>query len=154
MKYILFLFVLLFLESTVTTMPITLGFLLLIHIAQKDYFVFPLAFFSGLLLDILLVRSLGATSIFYVLFLCFVFMYEKKFEVQTPLFVFFALFLGSIGYLWVVGYKSILLSAVVTAIFFSALFVILQRLRYELSDSRKSNQSKNNWKIFGQGLYN
>lgn len=128
MKYIPFIFVLLLLESTVTTMPITLGFLLLVYILKKDHLIFFLAFFSGLLLDTLLIRSLGTTSIFFILFFFTVFLYERKFEVQTPLFIFFALFFGGAAYLWLVGYKSILLQAGVAAFLFSLSFWVLQRL--------------------------
>ncbi|MBI2430574.1 MAG: hypothetical protein HYV39_01000 [Candidatus Levybacteria bacterium] len=143
-----FIFIPVLLEGSVTTLPLTFCLLLIFYIFQKDAVIFPISLLAGILLDLLLVRSIGISSIFFILFLFIVFLYERKFEIETVPFVFFASFLGSLGYLWIFGYKDILLQAGVVAIFFSALFVILQRFGYELSDSRITNKSQNNWEIF------
>ncbi|MBP9719551.1 MAG: hypothetical protein KBD46_03700, partial [Candidatus Levybacteria bacterium] len=65
MVYILIgfgIFLALFLQTSSTTMPIFLGVLLSLYIYHRQSWVFFLAFFSGILLDILLVRTVGLTS--------------------------------------------------------------------------------------------
>jgi cell shape-determining protein MreD len=88
-----------FLEATFTTFPLVFLILLIISIILKKTFIFPIAFFMGLLLDALSVRDIGSESIFFLVFLFLVFLYQKKFEIDTLPFVFLSSFLGSFLYL-------------------------------------------------------
>jgi len=59
---------------------------------------FPAAFLTGAVLDILLLNPLGKTSLFLVVFLFIILLYDKKFDIQTFPFVFLASFIGSFVY--------------------------------------------------------
>ena len=65
------------------TIPLSLILLLNFAIATKKTSVFLAGFICGLILDILLLNPLGQTSIFFVVFLALVFLYERKFDIQT-----------------------------------------------------------------------
>lgn len=109
-------FLLLLFHATVVSVPIFLSVFIIYYIVTRKLSVFFLAFFVGIVLDIVLVRPLGITSIFLVLFLFFVILYEKKFEIDTPQFVFFGTFLGSVMYLFAFWYSNIFLQAFVNAL--------------------------------------
>ena len=77
---ILILFFLSFLE-TITTLPLVLIVLLCFSVVFKKPWVFVLAFFMGLILDLLQLRHLGQTSLFFIVFLIVVFMYDRRFKI-------------------------------------------------------------------------
>src|SRR5258706_10781636 len=85
-----------FLEGTVTTLPLVLIYLLCLTIWKRDAVVFPIAFVGGLLLDILVVRAIGVSSLFFVIFVFLALLYQRKYEINSYPFVAFASFLGSI----------------------------------------------------------
>ncbi len=124
--FIILVFAGVILEGVLTTIPVTLCMLLLGYLVKKDPGIFVVAFFAGIVLDIVLVRNIGQDSLFFVVFLFVIFLYERKFEVKTIPFTFFASFFGSFFYLLFVGEASALQS-VVAALFASILFFIIQR---------------------------
>lgn len=130
MSYWLTIFILtigLLLQATITTLPLVLCLLLVWYILKKDPLVFFLAFVFGILVDLMLVRDIGFSSIFFMVFLFVVFLYERKFEVETPLFVFSSSFLGSSAYLWLSGHGNIILQSFILSICSSLFFVVIQR---------------------------
>jgi len=130
MSKIFFLFFLIFailLEGTITSVPLVLDVLLVVYILKRKSSLFILALISGIVLDVFSVRTLGLSSIFFISFLCIVFLYERKFETTTYPFVFFSSFLGGASYLLIFGYDHVLEQAVVNSIIAVLLFKLLAR---------------------------
>lgn len=101
MKLVTFLLlVAIFLESTIITIPLTLLIILFAAVILKNNDVFILAFFSGLLLDILRLGTIGLTSAYFVLFVMLIFLYQKKFEIESISFISISALLGSFIYLF------------------------------------------------------
>lgn len=59
---------------------------------------------------------MGGTALFLVIFTALIFLYQRRFEIQTAAFVGIAGFLGSLVYLAVFGYDNIFLQALVNAL--------------------------------------
>lgn len=112
-----------FFEATVTTLPVLLCLLVVISIHEKSNKIFVLAFISGIVLDVMRVDPVGLRSIFYIIFLFLIFLYERKFETSNPVFVFFASLIGSIGYLLLFQYQ-VVLPAILGGVFATILFYI------------------------------
>lgn len=122
MIFLIFLFILsIIFQSSVTTIPLVLLLLLNIAVVSKKTSVFVLAFFCGLTLDIMLSNYLGETSIFYIVFLAVVFLYERKFDIQTFPFVFISSLVGSFIYLSFYDSRFLLIESFASA-FISILF--------------------------------
>src|SRR6185436_14584869 len=98
---------LLFLEGTITTLPLVLIYLLCLTILKRDGGVFFVAFLAGIFLDLLMVRALGLSSLFFSLFLFLILLYQRKYEIHSYPFVAASSFLGSVGFLTVFGYGNI-----------------------------------------------
>lgn len=118
---IFILFFLSFLEG-ITTLPLVLIVLLCLYIVFKRPMLFALAFFTGLFLDLFLLRTLGQTSLFFLIFLILVLLYERKFEIRTVPFVFVASFLGSLFYLLTYGSDYVFAQALVSSVIAVLLF--------------------------------
>lgn len=88
----------LFLESSIFSIPFLLMGLLLLFVFTKKPSVFFVAFICGILLDSMLLRMIGSTSIFYLLFLLIVLLYDRKFEVISLPFVLALSVVGNILY--------------------------------------------------------
>lgn len=126
MIFLVLLFVIsLTLQGSVTTIPLVLILLLNLFIATKKTSVFVIAFFCGLLLDAMLGNPLGETSIFYILFLAIIFLYERKFDIQTFPFVFISSFLGSFAYLILYNSRFILMQSFTSALISIGFFFLL-----------------------------
>ncbi len=126
MIFLVILFVIsLILQGSVTTIPLVLILLLNLFIATKKTSVFVLAFLCGLLLDAMLGNPLGQISIFYILFLAIVFLYERKFDIQTFPFIFISSFLGSFAYLILYNNRFILMQSLTSALISVAFFFLL-----------------------------
>ena len=115
----------LILQGSVTTVPLVLILLLNLAIATKKTSVFPVAFVCGLLLDIMLGNPLGQASIFFILLLAVVFLYERKFDIQTFPFIFISSFLGSFAYLILYNGRFILIQSFTSAGISIGLFFLL-----------------------------
>ena len=114
------------LEGTATTFPLVLLLLLIFYIVKRDLWIFFAAFIAGIFLDVISVRTLGESSIFFILFLFVIALYEGKFEIQTLPFVAIASFLGSLTYLLLFGYNFVLQQALVSSLL-SVLFFLVSR---------------------------
>lgn len=102
-------------EATLITVPLVLILLINLLALEKKSWVFTAAFFSGLMLDILTLRYLGSTSLFFVAFLFVINLYERKFETSHIYFVFFASFIGSFLYLNIFEIRLSLVQSVFAA---------------------------------------
>lgn len=120
----------LFLQGTVTTVPLALVVLLIsgIHVKQK---AFILAFFAGLLLDILLIRNLGITSLFFLIFSALFMLYQRKYEINSYPFVLVSSFAGSYLYLLLFERASIL-QAGISCIIAVVLFAIIKITKFSI----------------------
>lgn len=130
-------FVSLFLEGTVTTLPLVLLFLLALGIARQDEAVFVLALLAGILLDILALRPVGETGIFYVVFLFLVLLYDRKYEIHSLPFMVVSSFLGSFVYLLLFVRQEIFLQSVASVFLGVVIFLV-----FRLSKSSKASTYK------------
>jgi cell shape-determining protein MreD len=86
-----------------------------------------LGFIFGILLDLVSFKTLGISSIFFITFLFFVLLYQSKFEIATNTFVLVTSFLGSLGYLILIGYHdSLIFQAILSSIIGLLLFKLIQ----------------------------
>lgn len=122
--FILFFLFLIFL-STLTTIPLSISILVVCSVIFRKSWVFFVAFFLGLFLDLILIRPLGYTGLIFAVFVFFVFLYERKFETQTLTFVFISSFLGSLIYLMIFKYDNILIQSFVSSLLAILLFKML-----------------------------
>ncbi|MBI2195874.1 MAG: hypothetical protein HYU48_02415 [Candidatus Levybacteria bacterium] len=123
--FILIIALSIFFETSVTTLPLIVGtFVLFAVILQRDW-VFVAAFLSGLIFDILTLRTIGTTSIFLIVLIFTIFLYKNKFEIETIPFVFIACFFASFIFLITAGFSNLLLPAFIVSIFASVLFRLL-----------------------------
>lgn len=123
--FFFFLLVLSFFLLGATTLPFFVVFLILATVFYPKSFAFLLAFIFGIILDVFNFQLLGKTSVFFCLLLFTLFLYERKFEIKTAPFVFFATFLGSFFYLWFFGYQMIFMQSLVSSIIAVLIFKFL-----------------------------
>jgi len=115
--------------EAITTLPLVLIVLLCLTIVFKKSWIFALAFFMGLFLDLFQLRNLGQTSLFFIVFLIIVLLYERKFEIKTKPFVFISTFIGTLFYLLVYSNDYIFVQALVSALIAVLIFKFLIRSR-------------------------
>lgn len=111
--------------GVLTTLPLALILFVVFYALKKELWLFTAAFFAGVILDLILVRTIGASSLFFVSFLFLVELYGRKFETATTPFVFIASFIGSILYLFFLmlfGQALMLWEALVSALLAVGLF--------------------------------
>ena len=119
----------LIIESSLSTIPLVLLVLLSATVISKNNFVFFLAFIFGLLLDLMTLKTLGASSIFFEIFVFLILLYQSKFEIATNLFVLAASFFGSLSYLFLLGYhNNLMFQAVFSSIIGLLLFKSMQKI--------------------------
>jgi len=117
----------LFLESSVTTLPLVFLTVLCLAVLTSKEWIFVIAFIAGVLLDALFFRALGQSSLYFILYIFLVFLYERKFEISTKYFIFIASFLGSFGFLIIFSYNNLILQSLMSSIIGVLIFSILSR---------------------------
>lgn len=123
---IIFLFSL-FLESSITTLPLVFLTLLCFAVLTRKEWIFVIAFIAGLAVDALSFRALGQSSLYFILYIFLVFLYERKFEISTKYFIFIASFLGSFGFLIIFSYNNVVLQSLISSIIGVLIFSIFSR---------------------------
>lgn len=113
------------LESSITTLPLTLLILIFAGVVTRSNNIFGLAFLSGLALDLLSFRTIGLSSIYFVSFIFVIFLYQKKFEIETLYFIVIFSFLGSLGFLILIGTSNFFIQSVFSALLSSLSFFVL-----------------------------
>ena len=128
MIYLLILLLIFFvlLQGTVTSLPLALIFLLCLTIVRRDELVVMLAFFAGLVIDILRLHAVGTTSVFLLFFLLLVLLYERKYEINSYPFVFFAAFFGSLAFVGIFGGHGAILHAGICSVIGIVVFKLLR----------------------------
>lgn len=117
-----------FFEGAVISLPLVLDFILVYYIFERKAWIFALAFILGLILDIFHLRLLGLTSIFFVVFIFIITLYERKFEIKTTAFVLFFSFIGSLIFLFIFGYNYVLLQSIVSSLIAVVLFKVFGKI--------------------------
>lgn len=119
---LLFIILAIFLESTVATFPLTLLILIYSSVMVRKNIMFSVAFFSGMLLDVLSFKTVGITSLYFTTVVFVVYLYEKKFELNTPHFI--------AGFSFISSFIYLLLNGVSYAFFQSAVAGLFAALSY------------------------
>ncbi len=117
------------LQGTLISLPLVLDLLLILYIYKKSEWVLIVAFISGFLVDILTVRQLGSTALFYLISLILVFLYERKYEIQTKEFTFFFSFLAGLLYFKFFEGGFFFGAALLNAAFSVVLFLLMSYIR-------------------------
>lgn len=128
-----FLLFCIFFESAFIALPLTLALFVVLYVLYQEEWVLITAFFAGIILDILKLQTIGASSIFFLSFLGIILLYERKFEVKTFLFAGSASLIGSVLYLGIFQHSYILLQGIVSMGFSFILFYSM----YQKSVSKK-----------------
>jgi len=130
------------LQATVTTLPLILLLFLNAAVVAKKTWVFPAAFLAGAVLDILLLNPMGKTSLFLVVFLFIILLYDKKFDIQTFPFVFLASFIGSFVYFIAFQIPNVFAQALIsTAIATLSFFLLIQLNRFPIKEKDGFNEN-------------
>lgn len=117
--------VLFLLERTVFNFPFVFDMILVLYVIAKKPWVFAAGFFAGLVLDIIYVRPFGAFELFFLTALFLVFLYERKYEIQTREFVFFFLLLGGLVYYKLFGSGFLIFMSFINAVIGVLIFNLL-----------------------------
>jgi cell shape-determining protein MreD len=116
----------LILEGSLTSLPLVLLSLLLFRIATKSSNGFLLAFLAGILLDVFLVRPLGETSVYFLIVLFLIGMYEKKFEVNSLPFIMLATLTTAFVYLIIFPVPASFIQAISLTFMAGVLYILLR----------------------------
>lgn len=135
MKFLIFLLLAAFvLEISFSTLPFVLLALLIMAIKSKNVYVFPVAFFSGILLDLVRFNTIGISSIFFVATVFLVLIYQRKFEINSAIFVFLASFFASLAFLFMKRYDFIFLQTIIASFLAVIIFEIFNKLNLKVED--------------------
>lgn len=138
MRFIVLLAVALYLEATIIQLPLVL-ILLIVHTAVSEKtWIFPVALVSGIILDNLMFRPLGSSSMFFLAILLLIFLYREKYEIKTPAFTAIVTMITSSVYLLIFGY-SIFIFQILVSTFFSVM-IFLGYIKYKLLWKNKTGQ--------------
>jgi len=119
----------LLLETTLFTIPLVLISLICLTVIYKEDILFLFGFIFGFFLDLILFKTVGLSSLFFVIFLFLILLYQRKFEINTAGFVLVSSFLGSLGYLLFMNYNNnLFLQAIAGAIIGLIIFLFLKRI--------------------------
>ena len=121
-------FLLLLIESTILSLPITLLYLLCLLVVRKNSLVLVIGFIAGLFLDMLLIRQFGITSMVIVTMLAITLLYQRKFEIASYYFIAIASFIMSLVYLFIFKTEHIFLLATISSILAILFFSILRSI--------------------------
>lgn len=122
----LLVFALLF-ESSVFSLPFVFITLLLFAVISQSRRVFLSALISGIILDAMMVRTIGASSLFFCTFLFLVFLYQRKFEITSVYFVLVATGMGAFVYGVLFGMPHIWSYVIASCLFAMLLCAVLLR---------------------------
>ena len=125
-------FLFLIILSGITSLPLSVAFVSSVSVIYKNPMLFFIVFLLGLFLDLLNLRYLGQTSLFLVILVLLIWLYEKKFETKTVTFVLISTFVGSILYLKIFESSIMFLTSLANSFFAFLVFKILVRSKLGL----------------------
>lgn len=124
--FVILILILTLLQACLTTLPLVVLFFLNAAVVAKKTWIFPASFLTGLVLDVLLLNPMGKTSLFLLIFLFIILLYDKKFDIQTFPFVFLASFIGSLIYfIAILHIPNIFTQAIISAVISTLSFFLL-----------------------------
>ncbi len=112
-------------EGTTLILPIVFIYLNILFIKKRNLFMFVIAFVCGLILDVIMLKPIGQSSLFFVVSLFVIELYERKFETRTNWFILLSSFLGSFAYLLLAGNHDITKLSLISSIVGFLLFKLL-----------------------------
>jgi cell shape-determining protein MreD len=115
-------------EGVLTTLPLTLLFLLCLTVMKRQEWIFPLAFTAGVLLDFFALRPVGVTSLFFISYIFLLLLYQRKYETATMPFVIIASFLGSVGYLLLIRQPSFFIQGLLSMVIAAGAFYCYRKV--------------------------
>ena len=123
------LFIAILLEATVLALPLVFILLLCYSILNRSGKVFLSAFAAGILLDLFTARLLGSTSIYFLVILALLLLYQRKYEIKSYLFVVISSFVGSYTYLIIFMGEAPILAALLSSVLAVIIFAIGKKLK-------------------------
>ncbi|MBI2032787.1 MAG: rod shape-determining protein MreD [Candidatus Levybacteria bacterium] len=122
--------ILVFIETVFLEIPLVFIFLLNVAITKPKSSIFLFSFLAGIALDVLSIRVLGTTSLFFLIFFFLLFLYEKKFEIRTFYSVFVFSLIGGILYAILFDYGNLLFQGFISTVF----SLVLYKITYHKKD--------------------
>lgn len=141
MKFILYcvlLILCLSIQVKTTLLPISFIVLLVWTIEGKTVIPLILVFMLGLILDIIFLRILGSSMLYFLFVMTLVFLYERKFEVASFLFVTLVSFFSTLFYFLLFFQQLALFQSGLCAGFGLGLFLLM---RYCSAPQKKTYSS-------------
>lgn len=123
------LFIAIILEGTLTTMPLVFILLLCYDVLNRSGKVFYSAFAAGILLDIVTVRPVGASAVYFILFFALLLLYQSKYEIRSYFFVAISSLAGSYLYLYLLAQNRSLGQAVLSSCLAVGIYAVGRKLR-------------------------
>lgn len=114
-------------ESVFTTIPLTLLIILFITIVLRESDVFIFAFLSGLLLDIFSYRALGISSAIFATLITLIFLYQRKFEIESFNFLVLISFSGTLVYLFITGASNLIFQTLFSTLLISFSYLVFKK---------------------------
>jgi hypothetical protein len=113
-----------FFEANIASYPLWIPLFLIVIVSYRAEAVFTISLIGGVLLDILLVRSLGVTGLLglFVALLCFA--YERKYQVRSLTFIVIASMLLCVIYCLVFAVPALLLKTIIIGLFSLPMYFI------------------------------
>ena len=138
MKYLLIslLIIAIFFQGGITNIPLTLGALILLWIVYQAGWVIIVAFFTGVFIDIVTFHPFGSSSVFFIVTLFLILLYQRKFEIQSVPFIGASVFVFSLLYSAFFIHKSSLLGALATAGIITSVYLLIASLATGKRSSR------------------
>lgn len=120
------------LESSITTVPLTLVSIIFLAVSRKSNDVFLIAFLAGLILDILSFSLVGISSIYFVTVTYLIFLYQKKFEIETLNFLLVISFFGSFFYALMDGILVSLLQSLAVVMITAVSYLVFRKFNKKI----------------------
>ncbi len=124
--FFILLIISIFVESTFINLPLVFILLVVFCILKKSGYVFLSAFLAGILLDLTAVRFPGTSSIFFLLVLLMIMLYQRKYEINSYPFILVSSFVGTYMYLIIFNKHANLLQPFLCTILALVLYSVLQ----------------------------
>jgi hypothetical protein len=121
-------FLIVIVEGVLTTLPLTLIFLLCLTVMKRREWIFLLALLSGVLLDIFSLRNVGITSLYFICYILLILLYQRKYETATMQFILIASFFGSVVYLALSGAEGIVFQSGLATLVATVAFATYQNM--------------------------
>ena len=125
-------FLLALFETTTQAPPLTLVFIVIMAIVSLGQLPLVAGFVAGIILDFLSVRTIGISSLTFLIIIMTIMLYKRKFQSHNILFVFFAVMLSLILFLTVTNNLSFDISSITPALVISIIVVLFWSIAYEV----------------------